>query len=478
MAFRRRFIEQQDLKNHWDALSDVSCFEETEESPKIFPAKHFGNMGYRWDVYAAVEKNDVFNNDMLLFAPRMILEKYKCPVFSRKSFFESKDTLLYNTTGEPGLELLTYLCEFTQYDVDMIWEHIIRTCCLSDIVDALGLVYVLPVNSTIGSDVAQEGPPPATALIIHLYYMDLLEESFHYAGSVPENTDVYITTPKEENIALIEGTFSQLPNKITVRLTENRGRDVSGLLVGCADIIDQYDIICFYHDKKSAHFKSGGSFSYKMGENTLASKDFVKNIMFTFADNHRLGLLFPPAPNHAEFFSVFGNEWGFNFENTKNLAKDLNLRVPISEEKYPVSPLGSVFWFRAKVMKKLFSHGWKYEDFPTEPLGEDGTISHAIERIHSLVAQDAGYYSAYLLSDTFAALEITNLRHYISNFNKILQRHGFYGTNLQIVETLSARLDCLIELEKMKEDNPEKNTEEERDFPIAADGLPAEEENQ
>lgn len=36
------------------------------------------------------------------------------------------------------------------------------------------------------------------ALIMHLYFEDLLEESLEYAMSMPENADVYITTDSEE----------------------------------------------------------------------------------------------------------------------------------------------------------------------------------------------------------------------------------------------------------------------------------------
>ena len=49
--------------------------------------------------------------------------------------------------------------------------------------------------------------------------------------------------------------------------------------------------------------------------------------------------------------------------------------------KTPVAPLGTMFWFRARAMEKLFAREWAYEDFPAEPTGEnDGNILHAIER--------------------------------------------------------------------------------------------------
>ena len=62
-----------------------------------------------------------------------------------------------------------------------------------------------------------------------------------------------------------------------------------------------------------------------------------------------------------------------------------------------------MFWAKTDALKKLFEHGWKYEDFPEEPLPIDGTISHAIERVLGYVAQDAGYKTGVIMTDKIAA---------------------------------------------------------------------------
>ncbi|WP_353937923.1 rhamnan synthesis F family protein, partial [Parabacteroides goldsteinii] len=42
---------------------------------------------------------------------------------------------------------------------------------------------------------------------------------------------------------------------IKVIVVENRGRDVSALLVGCAPYISDYKYVCFVHDKKTTQLK-------------------------------------------------------------------------------------------------------------------------------------------------------------------------------------------------------------------------------
>ena len=222
--------------------------------------------------------------------------------------------------------------------------------------------------------------------------------------------------------------FSKLPcRKLEVRVIQNRGRDVSSLLVGVKDVIMDYDIVCFAHDKKTAQVKPGtigASFAYKCFENVLSNKAYVANVINTFINNPRLGLLSPPEPNHSTFFTTIGFEWGPNYNVTKKLAKELGLTVPMNVMSPPVAPLGTMFWFRPAAMKPLYDRNWGYEDFPEEPNKIDGTLLHAIERIYPFVVQQSGYYPAIGMTDKFAAIEYNNLRYYVRGYNQVLVNNG------------------------------------------------------
>ena len=257
---------------------------------------------------------------------------------------------------------------------------------------------------------------------MHMYFPDLVEECYHYAQSMPENADIYITTNSEEKKENILKTFKNLKcNKLDVRVVPNCGRDVGPFLVEFKDYLMDYDLICHTHDKKVGQLKPGSigaSFSYRCFENVLKSKELVENIMQTFADHERLGILMPPPPNHGPYYITLGLEWGMNFGVTKELADTLGIHVNMNEKKEPIAPLGSVFWARPKSLKKIFDHDWKYEEFPKEPIADDGTILHAVERIYSFAAQDAGFYPGWVFSELGAAMEITNLNQMLRSVNE------------------------------------------------------------
>ena len=273
---------------------------------------------------------------------------------------------------------------------------------------------------------------------MHLYYMDLLDESVHYASAMPKGADIYITTGSEENKAIIENAFSVLEIRLEIRIIQNRGRDVSSLLVGVADIQDNYDLICFYHDKKTKQIEPyviGQSFAYKINESVLSTKEYVNNVIDGFDKNPFIGMLSATVPIHSSFLNTLAMEWGINFEQTKALAKEFGFSVPIAEGHAPVAPLGTVFWYRTKALKPLFSRKWDYTDFPEEPNKVDGTILHAIERLYPYAVQEAGYLPGRVMPDHIAALEIDNLSYYVRGYNiKRLEGnlHGDFQTILAL----------------------------------------------
>lgn len=55
-------------------------------------------------------------------------------------------------------------------------------------------------------------------------------------------------------------------------------------------------------------------------------------------------------------------------------------------------------------------HNWKYTDFPEEPMPDDGTISHALERILGFATVDAGYKVKTIMNSQYASELITILQ--------------------------------------------------------------------
>ena len=444
MVFRSGIFKGETL---WEYLREVpspgTVFDPQIDDSRIETGDCLSEKGYTGDAYMCPEGSDDLNPFRLLYQPKTLFERYRCPVLDIRVFTMSKERILENTAGESAVELYESLVRHGR-DTSDIWEYLIRAGHPCDFVEALGMYYVLPTQVPVSSRDPVAGNKLRAALCMHLFYLDMLEDSLAYAENAPESMDIYVTTATEDRKEAIEKAFSSLPNRLEIRLVENRGRNESALLVGLADIMRDYDFICFYHDKKTASIEPhsiGRSSLYKLQQCTLPSKTFAFNVIETFLRNPRIGLLCPPEANHSFFSRTAGNEWGPNFSRTKNLYDQLKLTAPIAEDKPPVAPYGSVFWFRCAAMRRLTEEEWSYDMFPPEPGEEDNTLLHAIERIYPFVIQSDGYIPAYLLSDSFASLEVSNLRSYLSAVNRFAKRNNIVGSFSSLISYFQFRLD-------------------------------------
>lgn len=420
IAVRNSLLSQKDFREYWDKMPMITGYLDSVSRHEARFTKHFEDIGYKWEVYVdASDYKELSHQPAVAMAKEMVAVK-KCPIFKRRSFMQDYNVVLNESCGQEAVELYNYLCEHTDYDMKLFWDNLLRVENIADLKKNLHWNYILSSESAedkVPSDVR-------IAIAMHIYFKDLIAECRDYASAMPDGTDFYITTDTEEKKDLICKEFSKIcTGKLDVRVVPNCGRDVGPFLVEFREFISDYDYVCHVHDKKAGQARPGTigtAFAYKCFENVLKSKEYVANIINTFEKNERLGLLAPPPPNHADYFITFGLEWGANFDNTVKLAKDLGIASPMNAKKEPIAPLGSYYWARTDAIKKVFEKEWKYEDFPKEPVADDGTILHAIERIYPFAAQSEGYYSGWVMCDKGAAIELTNLNHMIREINDII----------------------------------------------------------
>ncbi len=437
IAFKSSIAGSTAFKSYWHSIANEcddqgkTIYNTIDPLPDF--TQSFAKAGFKWSVYCQTDDIKYLNENLLLFYPVRLIRERKCPVFQVKNFTQPNYLkILENSAGEAAPELLRYLEKETNYNVNLIWDFLLRTVNHADLAENLKLAKILDSQNSNEKLVANILQNRKVALLAHIYYVELADQIVDYARSMPPQADIFVTTSSEQKKYAIESLFSTFENrKIEVRVVGNRGRDVSALLVGLKDIVKHYDYICFVHDKKSAHMNppsAGDSFAFKGLSNTLYNSNFVKNVIATFEDNPRLGLLCPPEPNHSLFYSTIGNEWGKNYDNVLNLLNRLGLQVQLDPAKPVIAPFGSYFWFRTLALEKLFDQDWRYEDFPVEPLGLDATISHAIERVYPFVCQAAGYYTSVAMSDDYAGLEYINLRYYLRELNMNIMKSGLTGS--------------------------------------------------
>ncbi|MCI1721595.1 MAG: rhamnan synthesis F family protein [Lachnospiraceae bacterium] len=409
-VFRQDFMKTDDFRNWWKDLPEIHTYGEAIGFHEAIFTKEMSDRGYKWAAYCDPAPFEGFTWDPLRDFPRYQFEKQRCPIIKRRSFFQDYEEAFLRSGGECTLEALDYIRDHFDYDVDMIWKNLLRTEHMAEMKRRMHLNYILSSKLRLNKQPSEM----TCALIIHLYYDDQAAVCREYAAHMPKGSDIYITVPDEAKREKARNAFRGLEEdyRIEYRITGNRGRDIAPFLCGCADVFLKYDLVCKIHDKKTRQTQPptiGQSWGHMLYENVLHNDVFVENVIETFRKNPRLGMMMPPPPLHGPYFPTTGeNEWGRNYKVTRELADQLKLKAPMSEKLEPIAPLGSVFWVRTDALRPMFEYGWKYEDFPEEPIDIDATVLHAIERLFPYCAQSQGYYSAWLLADSYAGTHIDN----------------------------------------------------------------------
>lgn len=442
MVFRKSLVSSREFQNFWKEFPEIHGYEEAIGRYEAVFTKKFAEKGFRWAVYADSEDLEGYTYDPLRDFPRYLLEEKRCPVMKKRSFYHEYGEAMERSGGEATRDAFQYIEKELSYDCGLIWKNLLRTQNQADIKKRMQLNFVL--SSRIVKN--KNRKKLRLALIVHIYYEDLAEYCRKYAESMPEGTDVYVTVPDAKKLEIVKQAFQSFPYNLEFRVVGNRGRDVGPFIVGCKDLIDRYDLICKMHDKRVYQvtpMSLGQSWSYKCFENLLKNKVFVENIINTFEENPYLGLLTPPVPNHGPYYPTTGKgEWGENFAVAKQLAKTLGLHVDLNPEKEPVAPLGSMFWVRPKALKCLFAHDWQYEEMPEEPIADDATVLHAIERIYPFCVQEEGYYPAWVMVDSYARIELDNWNYMNRELNQAeFQKVGVkpYRELLEAIRSYSPR---------------------------------------
>lgn len=317
---------------------------------------------------------------------------------------------------------------------------------ICDIRDEKNLLFMF--STTEGPNI-DKVPWDASALVINLFYEDSVEKYGQYIGELSKKMDVYVFS---SNVKVLEALHAKSE---TCRLLQkdNRGRDVSALLVAFKPYLDKYKYICFVHDKKHKSSKTKNDtdiWNWNIWGNTVFNDIYVSNVLYFFENNSNIGLAVPPEPLGEYNTAWYTNAWYENFKNCCELSDKLKLVCDIDKNKSPLA-LSSVFWARVDAIKKIYEIDWQYEDFPQEPMKNDGTISHAIERIWGFLAQDAGYEVATVMNEGYARWELLRLQRNTKEMFALLSRE----MNIHNLNEVSTYDERLLRVKEFVEKNEE-----------------------
>lgn len=260
--------------------------------------------------------------------------------------------------------------------------------------DTLRLKIAQDYSLKLPLDFDFELQPVKLAAVVHIFYVEMAAAIRALLENVPARIDVFISTNTADKKFAIEKTFADFDKgAVTVKIFENRGRDIAPAFVGFKNIYADYDLCVHLHTKKSPHAQyllaGWGGYLY---QNLLGSSEIVAGIL-KILERPNVGVVFP------QYFRSIRRSitWGENFSLTREFLSRLGL--PLDERFVLEFPAGSMFWFKPRALAKILDSGLTFADFPTESGQLDGTIAHAIERSFLFAAESSGFSYAKIAAD-------------------------------------------------------------------------------
>ena len=414
IVFKRKVFTSDVFLNFFENLTPPKSFLEAVLFFEIELTKQLSMVGFNYDAFIKKEKYP--NLNVTILYPYTLIKDDHLPLIKRKVFFEDYENFINVGRGNQSRKLIDYIKTEKLYDTNLIWQHLLRTQKFSSLALNLHLNYIVSskyVNNLHILEKLKEQNKKC-ALIVYIYYQQSVLRCLNYAQYLNDIFDIYIVSSSQ--LTLDECKRLSIEKNLTVKrfiIKQNRGRDVSSYLIECRDVFFEYEYVCYFHDKMSPQLKNNLNsvdfFEHCM-DSILPSREYALNVLNTFENDEKLGLLVPPPLNWGLFFF---SEHLLNSNNAimmKKIFKDLSINLPFDNN--PIAPYGDYFWCRTKALRIIFNKQWQYSDFPYEPLPIDGTILHAIERVHPTVAQASGFLSAWINSESSEAIFCRNNYYY------------------------------------------------------------------
>ena len=215
--------------------------------------------------------------------------------------------------------------------------------------------------------------PHKTAVLLHVYYTEVLDEMLDYISKIDSSYDLYINIVEEKYNRQIDKLIKERMPKAKIVISENYGRDWGGYYrLSKAANLDEYDLIFLTHTKRSI----------RNGKATQ-DQDRLYFLKMFFGSNDSFDKITNLIRNQNNGI-VSLQEWRIseNCQKSPNIKHTRNLfekhRYTFYENINIEFSRGSLFAMHSSLLKNVLKDVYLDEFEKIEAL--DGLLPHSLER--------------------------------------------------------------------------------------------------
>ncbi|MBD5402359.1 hypothetical protein HDR58_06115 [bacterium] len=420
IVIRHSLITDISFKEYWDKLPYYMTFNEVVDNHEVIFTKYFADRGFTYDVLADADVN-ITNNIMNNYnqygrLAYELVSKRNFPFFKKKPV--SVDNIALQTQ-ENFRRCLNYINHNTIYDVNLIWNNMIRTMNVADIYRSFHLRYIIPSEDYgLGEYKISNGSDEVKAYTVLIALCVSCKAAIEYIAD-------YIEWLKDKACVRI---YTDDPD--IYQYYKQRGYVCKEY--GHVSLTDEirefsdYDLVGIVHDADiqtddEPNFV-GKAVLYNIWENLINNPSHIDRIINKFMEEPWLGLLMPPAPNFGKYFADFGMVWNGELAKVQEFVEHMNLNCRLSYDRPPIG-IADNFWIRGDILRVIQDIDERDKDI----------LPYAL----TYIAQHAGFCSGIVESEDYASMNEVNLDGYL---NKI---------TAQVRKQFRKSFDSYFEFEKL-----------------------------
>lgn len=227
-------------------------------------------------------------------------------------------------------------------------------------------------------------PDTAVALHIHAYYVDLLPQLLQRIEYNSLRPDLFISVGSAAAAEAAQLATQHYAAQVVVRVVPNRGRDIGPFLTEFgAELVQHYEYIGHIHTKQSLHVAERDVVTAwqqflldaMLGGESTAGGSMLDACVAHLGQQPEVAIIYPDEPK------IIG--WDGNAAFAQALADKMGLGPLPQAFNFPA---GTMFWLKRAYLQHFIDLDLQWGDYPAEPVGKDGTVLHALERLFGAAA--------------------------------------------------------------------------------------------
>ena len=225
------------------------------------------------------------------------------------------------------------------------------------------------------------------AVVLHLFYQDIWNETEKYLSRLNFQYDLYVTICEDHDKSVASQIKKFKPNSIII-CVPNRGVDVGAFFTALNHTFDsnkKYDWILKIHSKKSLAISPSAGEKWRIfAFSALLPTDFLQ-LNKLFLDTS-IGMIGPQKYLMGESSNDRKKGKNVNFDGMEHFRK--KLKIADSSLNFFA---GTMFWIRYSILEKTFKNNRVTQNEFGFGHAKDATRAHAMERVFANIVRENNY---------------------------------------------------------------------------------------